>query len=301
MAASSTRSSTPAYRSMKSGRWETGRRRRRVGDRVTMSRDDAGHCPGWPRRARSSSASPPPRPRPSRPPANGAPRRSPRTGSSTSSAPATRGSPSRRCSRATARTPGFNPIVELSMTFHTQVVGANGQRQAMFIERMPGLAEVILVQLHVRPARRHDRVLGRRHDRRAGRDGARRAAARPAGDRRDVVAQSMSDEPIRPSAAASSTRRTSSIDLCTPPCRCADHDRRARDPGRPGLDDRRRRHRQFHQGADGRAPRRARRHAARHHPGLGRRRRALAGPVRRGLSRACAADRPCHRRGPSDG
>jgi uncharacterized phosphosugar-binding protein len=40
--------------------------------------------------------------------------------------------------------PGFNPIVELSMTFHTQVVGANGQRQAMFIERMPGLAEAIL-------------------------------------------------------------------------------------------------------------------------------------------------------------
>ena len=40
--------------------------------------------------------------------------------------------------------PGFNPMVELSMTFHTQVVGANGQRQAMYIERMPGLAEVIL-------------------------------------------------------------------------------------------------------------------------------------------------------------
>lgn len=40
--------------------------------------------------------------------------------------------------------PGFNPIVELSMTFHTEVVGANGQRQAMFIERMPGLADVIL-------------------------------------------------------------------------------------------------------------------------------------------------------------
>jgi uncharacterized phosphosugar-binding protein len=40
--------------------------------------------------------------------------------------------------------PGFHPLVELSMTFHTQVVGANGQRQAMFIERMPGLAEVIL-------------------------------------------------------------------------------------------------------------------------------------------------------------
>ena len=40
--------------------------------------------------------------------------------------------------------PGFNPIVELSMTFHTQVVGANGQRQAMFIERTTGLADVIL-------------------------------------------------------------------------------------------------------------------------------------------------------------
>ena len=40
--------------------------------------------------------------------------------------------------------PGYHPIVELSMTFHTQVVGANGQRQAMAIERTPGLAEVIL-------------------------------------------------------------------------------------------------------------------------------------------------------------
>ena len=40
--------------------------------------------------------------------------------------------------------PGFNPMIELSMTFHTQVVGSNGQRQAMFIERTPGLAEVIL-------------------------------------------------------------------------------------------------------------------------------------------------------------
>jgi uncharacterized phosphosugar-binding protein len=40
--------------------------------------------------------------------------------------------------------PGFNPMIELSMTFHTQVIGSNGQRQAMFIERTPGLAEVIL-------------------------------------------------------------------------------------------------------------------------------------------------------------
>ena len=40
--------------------------------------------------------------------------------------------------------PGFHPIVELSLTFHNQVVGANGQRQAMFIEHVEGLAEVIL-------------------------------------------------------------------------------------------------------------------------------------------------------------
>jgi hypothetical protein len=48
--------------------------------------------------------------------------------------------------------PGFNPMVELSMTFHTQIVGSNGQRQAMFIERPPGLAEVCPIELHVRAA-----------------------------------------------------------------------------------------------------------------------------------------------------
>jgi uncharacterized phosphosugar-binding protein len=47
--------------------------------------------------------------------------------------------------------PGFHPIVELSMTNHTQVVGANGQRQAMFIERVEGLAEVILRNFELRP------------------------------------------------------------------------------------------------------------------------------------------------------
>ena len=40
--------------------------------------------------------------------------------------------------------PGFNPIVELSLTFHNLVVGANGQRQAMFLENVGGLAERIL-------------------------------------------------------------------------------------------------------------------------------------------------------------
>jgi uncharacterized phosphosugar-binding protein len=47
--------------------------------------------------------------------------------------------------------PGFNPIVELSMTFHTEVVGANGQRQAMYIERVEGLAEQILANFELDP------------------------------------------------------------------------------------------------------------------------------------------------------
>lgn len=47
--------------------------------------------------------------------------------------------------------PGFHPIVELSMTFHTEVVGSNGQRQAMFIERVEGLAAAILANFELRP------------------------------------------------------------------------------------------------------------------------------------------------------
>jgi uncharacterized phosphosugar-binding protein len=46
--------------------------------------------------------------------------------------------------------PGFHPMAELSMTYHTQVVGVNGQQQAMFIERVEGLAEVILGNFHFR-------------------------------------------------------------------------------------------------------------------------------------------------------
>ncbi len=47
--------------------------------------------------------------------------------------------------------PGFNPLVELSTTFHTQVVGSNGQRQAMFIERVSGLAAAIMANFAFRP------------------------------------------------------------------------------------------------------------------------------------------------------
>jgi uncharacterized phosphosugar-binding protein len=47
--------------------------------------------------------------------------------------------------------PGFNPIVELSLTFHNLVVGANGQRQAMFLENVPGLANRILRNFDLSP------------------------------------------------------------------------------------------------------------------------------------------------------
>src|SRR5258708_3790431 len=47
--------------------------------------------------------------------------------------------------------PGFNPIVELSLTFHNLVVGANGQRQAMFLENVSGLAERILRDFDLSP------------------------------------------------------------------------------------------------------------------------------------------------------
>ena len=40
--------------------------------------------------------------------------------------------------------PGWHPMVELSVTYHHPVVGSNGQRQAMFLENVPGLAARIL-------------------------------------------------------------------------------------------------------------------------------------------------------------
>lgn len=48
--------------------------------------------------------------------------------------------------------PGFNPIVELSLTFHNLVVGANGQRQAMFLENVAGLAARIQRNFDIREA-----------------------------------------------------------------------------------------------------------------------------------------------------
>ena len=47
--------------------------------------------------------------------------------------------------------PGFHPIVELSLTNHTQIVGANGQRQAMWLEKVEGFGEVILRNFNFGP------------------------------------------------------------------------------------------------------------------------------------------------------
>lgn len=47
--------------------------------------------------------------------------------------------------------PGFHPIVELSLTYHNQVVGANGQRQAMYLEHLEGFAPVILRNFVIAP------------------------------------------------------------------------------------------------------------------------------------------------------
>ncbi len=47
--------------------------------------------------------------------------------------------------------PGFNPIVELSLSFHNLVVGCNGQRQAMFLENVSGLAARILRNFDLSP------------------------------------------------------------------------------------------------------------------------------------------------------
>jgi uncharacterized phosphosugar-binding protein len=48
--------------------------------------------------------------------------------------------------------PGFHPIVELSMTYHNAVVGANGQRQAMFLENVQGFGAVLWRNFATAPA-----------------------------------------------------------------------------------------------------------------------------------------------------
>ena len=66
--------------------------------------------------------------------------------------------------------PGFHPIVELSMSYHNPVVGANGQRQAMFLENVQGFGPVLWRNFADDVGRRASghlqQRLQRRHDRR---------------------------------------------------------------------------------------------------------------------------------------
>ena len=112
--------------------------------------------------------------------------------------------------------PGFNPIVELSMTFHTQVVGANGQRQAMYIERVPGLAEVILDNFRFGP---NDLVIvfsagGLSAVPVEFARGARRRGLRVIAV--TSVEQSMSEEPVEVVGSRLLDEADLVIDLCTP-------------------------------------------------------------------------------------
>jgi uncharacterized phosphosugar-binding protein len=113
--------------------------------------------------------------------------------------------------------PGFNPMVELSMTFHTQVVGANGQRQAMFIERVPGLAEVILNNFQFGP--RDVMIVFSASGLSAVpvemARGARRRGLRVIAV--TSVAQSMSDMPAPEVGSRLLDEADLVIDLCTPP------------------------------------------------------------------------------------
>jgi uncharacterized phosphosugar-binding protein len=113
--------------------------------------------------------------------------------------------------------PGFNPMVELSMTFHTQVVGANGQRQAMFIERTPGLAEVILSNFRFGP--RDVMIVFSASGLSAVpvemARGARRRGLRVVAV--TSVAQSRSDEPSPELGSRLLDEADLVIDLCTPP------------------------------------------------------------------------------------
>ena len=113
--------------------------------------------------------------------------------------------------------PGFNPLVELSMTFHTQVVGANGQRQAMFIERVEGLAEAILGNFELRPPDAMMVFSAGGTDRRADRDGDGRAPARPAGDRGHPVAATAAGREQHSTGTRLLDHADVVLDLCTPP------------------------------------------------------------------------------------
>ena len=45
--------------------------------------------------------------------------------------------------------PGFHPVAELALSNHVGVVGPNGLRQAMYLEKVPGFARIMLQQFKV--------------------------------------------------------------------------------------------------------------------------------------------------------
>jgi uncharacterized phosphosugar-binding protein len=113
--------------------------------------------------------------------------------------------------------PGFNPIVELSMTFHTQVVGANGQRQAMFIERTEGLAAQILANFTLRPT---DAMIVFSHGGLTAVPIEMARGAREAGlpvVAVTSVAHSLASAPEHPSGTRLLDHADVVLDLCTPP------------------------------------------------------------------------------------
>ena len=193
--------------------------------------------------------------------------------------------------------PGFNPMVELSMTFHTQVVGSNGQRQAMFIERTPGLAEVILDNFSFGA---HDVLLVFSAGGTTAVPVEMARGARQRGLRVIAVTsveQSMASD-VDPAVGPRLLDEADLvIDLCTPHADALD---------RPSTASRRRsgRARPSPPSPSSIASRsgppsssRSAGPATGHHPSVRRRRRTLAGTLRRRLCRTRAAHRPCHHPG----
>ena len=187
--------------------------------------------------------------------------------------------------------PGFNPLVELSMTYHTQVVGSNGQRQAMFIERVEGLAETILANFDLAPP---DAMI------------VFSAGGRTAVPIEIAIGAKARGLPVVAitSIAQSLAGRADAHDgnEAARPCRLrsrpghaagrrADPARGRRHAGRAGLHDRGGRDRERRQGAHRGAARRARGAAAGSHERLGRRQREIARSLRRRLRGARAAAR----------
>ena len=93
--------------------------------------------------------------------------------------------------------PGFHPIAELSMTFHTQVAGRQRPAPGDVHRAHGGPRRGHPLELPVRPERRDDGLLGVGADGGPHRDGDRRAGARPAG-RGGHLGRPVDGPPARP-------------------------------------------------------------------------------------------------------